>query len=146
MNVTGKYQKHGLTHSKVRNVWRHMLRRCYQPNHKSYRWYGARGVMVCERWKDLENFVADMGHPEEGMTLDRIDSNGNYEPKNCRWIPLAEQARNRTNNRYLEFRGQRKLISEWAREFGIKHSTLTQRLSAGLSVDSALTKPIGRWA
>src|SRR3990167_3218505 len=146
MNLTGKYTKHGLSHSRVRNVWKHMLARCSNPQNRAYHWYGGRGITVCDRWLDLRNFVSDMGHPLSGMTIDRINNDGNYEPSNCRWATYTQQARNRSSNPYLEFRGQKKLISDWAVEVGIKHCTLTMRLKAGLSVEEALTRPIGRWA
>lgn len=136
---------HGLTHSKVRNVWRHMMRRCYDKTSPFYFRYGGRGIQVCERWHDLLNFFADMGHPPQGLTLERINNNGNYEPSNCKWATQAEQQRNRRSNRYLEFGGKRQLISDWAIEIGISHGALTQRLSGGMSVEEALTRPVGRW-
>jgi hypothetical protein len=137
---------HGLTGTRIRAVWRHMMQRCYDSKRYGYQWYGARGIKVCERWHDLVNFAADMGHPPEGLTLDRINNDGDYEPSNCRWASPKEQARNTRRNRYLEFRGQRKIMTEWAQEMGIRDGTLFQRLARGLSVEDALTLPIGRWA
>lgn len=123
-----------------------MLRRCYRPNTEGFQWYGGRGIAVCERWHDLQNFVTDMGHPPAGLSIDRIDTDGNYEPGNCRWATAKEQARNTRRNRYLEFNGQRKLATDWANEFCISGATLHHRLARGLSVEEALTRPIGRWA
>lgn len=74
--------------------WRGMWTRCTNPNVKSYKDYGGRGVQICERWKDFGNFLADMGERPDGRTLDRINVHGNYEPSNCRWATRKEQAMN----------------------------------------------------
>jgi hypothetical protein len=72
-----------------------MHRRCYNPNHESYSYYGGRGITVCDRWHIFENFLADMGERPEGKTLDRLDNDGNYTMINCRWADKYEQARNK---------------------------------------------------
>lgn len=87
-------EKHGLFNNRLYRVWSAMHQRCENRNHRSYRNYGGRGISVCERWSDVAKFVADMGEPPVGLTLDRIDNDGNYEPCNCRWATVSEQNRN----------------------------------------------------
>lgn len=85
---------HGLSGTSEYLAWYDMMRRCYKPDRPDYKYYGARGISVCERWHLFENFYADMGK-SNGLTLDRIDVNGNYEPSNCKWSTMSEQQKNR---------------------------------------------------
>jgi hypothetical protein len=78
-----------------------MNRRCFDPRNHNYKYYGARGITVCDRWRVFENFLADMGIRSEGLTIERIDNDGNYEPSNCCWIPKSEQSRNQRDRHGL---------------------------------------------
>lgn len=91
--------KHGRHNDLVYKVWRSMKQRCENQNVLSYKRYGGRGIKVCEQWNDFENFIRDMGERPEGMTLDRINNDGNYEPSNCRWVTHKENCNNRSNKR-----------------------------------------------
>lgn len=86
--------------SRTYRTWRSMVQRCADPNNISYKYYGGRGIKVCERWQKFENFLADMGERPQGMTLDRYpDNNGNYEVGNCRWATAIQQRANRRDSR-----------------------------------------------
>lgn len=88
------------------NTWRAMRERCRLPSHPQFHNYGGRGITVCDQWKDFANFLADMGERPTGMTLDRIDPNGHYEPANCRWADRLTQARNRRPRKALQCAGE----------------------------------------
>jgi len=102
-----------------------MKARCSNPKVKEFHNYGGRGIAVCDKWLKLRGFLEDMQPSySSGLTLDRIDVDGNYCKENCRWVSRGEQQRNRRNNR--RFKG--KLLVEWAEELGIKRSTLAMRI------------------
>jgi len=94
----GHRPKYGKT-SPTYNSWRDMKRRCHNPNRKAYKNYGGRGIKVCDRWMDFVNFLEDMGECPEGLTLDRINNDGNYEPGNCRWATRKQQVQNRRDQK-----------------------------------------------
>ena len=138
--VVGKLKKrHGKSHTKIHNTWMDMKKRCFNKNSTGYEWYGGRGITVCGRWMKFENFYADMGDPAEGMSLDRIDYNGNYEPGNCRWATDEQQMNNTSKNRFIEMDGKRQTISQWAREIGIGVGTISWRLRHGIKPVGALS-------
>ena len=122
--------------------YRSMMDRCYRKTAKNYPFYGGRGIAVCDEWHDIsafEKWAKSSGYAV-GMSLDRIDANGNYSPENCRWATAGEQANNRRNTVYLNYQGEKKTISEWAKMLGIKRSTLSNRIYRGWSVEKALAR------
>ena len=126
--------------SRVYSTWISMKRRCHSPKCKHYLDYGGRGITVCDRWQKFENFLEDMGEPWKGMSIDRIDVNGNYELSNCRWATKKEQANNTRRNHLLTLNGRTQTMTQWAEEIGIKSPTLRHRLRAGWSIERALTE------
>ena len=88
---------HGMSQTRLYGRWKTMVARCHNPNCTAYHKYGAKGIKVCDRWRLFENFYADMGEPEPGMTLERLDSNGDYEPSNVVWADYNTQNNNRPN-------------------------------------------------
>lgn len=148
--TTQRSLKHGRStrgnRSPVYGVWRNMISRCTNPNVESYKNYGARGITVCERWLKFENFFEDMGEPPDGLTIDRVDNNGNYFRGNCRWATRVDQARNRGGKRKtvtLTFNGFTLSLVGWSEKLGIAREVLSRRYYAGWSTEKILTTPIG---
>lgn len=123
--------------------WRSLRNRCLNKNDHGYSRYGGRGISVCARWRhSFPNFLADMGRkPSPEYSIDRIDNDGPYQKSNCRWALRVTQARNRRNNRKLEFRGECLCISEWAERFGSRYQRIAARLQRGWSIEKAITCP-----
>lgn len=124
-------------------TWSSCRSRCGNPNVRQYANYGGRGISVCERWSDFENFVADMGPRPKGFTLERIDNDGNYEPSNCRWASRQDQNNNRRSNRIVEFRGERMSLGNAVQLSGAtaSYGSIKSRLRRGWSLEDALAQP-----
>ena len=138
-------KKHGMSFSKEYNSWRAMLDRCENKNYREYIEWGGRGVKVCERWHDFENFYNDMGKRPNGMTLDRIDNNGNYEPSNCRWATAKVQGNNRRSNTLITYNGETRTLQQWADKVGIKANTIHNRIAnLGWEIGEALSRKPSR--
>lgn len=128
--------------SSTYSSWLNMKARCSNSSCHEYHNYGGRGISICERWNSFENFLSDMGECPDGLSLDRIDNNGNYEPSNCRWANAVVQGNNRRNNRRITYNGETKTLSEWSRILDMNWFTLFHRLKAGISVEDAFTNPV----
>ncbi len=105
-------------------ILNHMKQRCYNVKNPNYKHYGARGIKICDEWlNDSRKFYkwAEENGYNDSLTIDRIDVNGNYEPRNCRWTTMKIQENNRTNNRKITLNGETKTVSQWAEEYGITH-------------------------
>lgn len=145
--VTKQVYRHGASTSKAYRAWIAMLGRCYDPKDCRSANYQGRGIKVCDRWqKSFENFLADMGEPPSGMTLDRINNDGDYEPNNCRWADRRTQSRNRSSARPLTLGGKTQLLTDWARELGMAVPSLKRRLDQWKwPLERALTEKPRRW-
>lgn len=131
---------HGMSRSPEHRAWRGMRERCQNPQNKYYHRYGGRGIKVCKRWSRFENFYADMGsRPSRRFTLERLNNNGPYSPKNCVWATRKQQNNNKRSSRRLRFENQTKTVTQWAECKGINIGTLFSRLRAGMSVKDALS-------
>ena len=140
---------HGMTKTRIFSIWDGMKKRCLLPTNGGYKNYGARGIKVCERWLEFQNFYDDMyesylKHVEEfgekNTSLDRIDVNGNYEPSNCRWATLEEQNNHRTNNRFIIYNGSKMTVTQVGRIVGKDFSGVMRNVRDGIYHDSSKTE------
>lgn len=129
---------HGMSKTDTYSIWSSMLYRCNRPTYREFHLYGGRGIKVCDRWLKFENFLADMGPRPAGHSIDRIDTNGHYEPQNCRWATDFDQARNQRTNKLSmekarEMRALRKAgwtYAELARRFDVSEGSVSFVLSS----------------
>jgi hypothetical protein len=125
------------------NTWVGMKRRCTQEDHHNWEHYGGRGISYDPEWEDFENFLSDMGDRPEGMTLDRIDSDGDYCKDNCRWATITQQLRNRRNTVMVSYMGRYQSLQDWCEELDLSYSTTHKRLfKYGYTTEEAFTKPV----
>lgn len=137
--------KHGKRHTRIYNIWRAMRQRCSNPNCINYMRYGGKGVMVCNEWNDFETFYEwsmQNGYSDD-LTIDRIDNDKGYEPSNCRWVTIIQQANNKRANRRITMNGVTHTLAEWPRITGIKSATISRRLHLGHTPEEALTRKVG---
>lgn len=130
--------KHGMFGTRIYRSWCSMKERILNPDNKSYKDYGGRGITICEEWLNFENFYRDMGEMPENKTLDRIKNNLGYCKSNCKWSTPLQQANNKRNNRLLTFKGKTQNVKQWAKELGIKYTTLQGRIKRGWTDERAL--------
>lgn len=124
-------------------TWVGMMRRCYVKTRRNYRFYGGRGITVCDRWKKFDEFALDMGERPKGMTLDRIDNSGNYSPENCRWASFRDQCKNRRSTNFIFHDGKKQCLQDWANEKRINATTIYTRIHKyGWSGKDALETPV----
>jgi len=137
------FRTHGRTHTPEYGVWKAMRQRCLDPNCETLEFYGAKGVTVCERWRhSFENFIEDMGErPSPKHSIERVDVELGYCPENCVWATRREQDRNRSDNIFVTYNGERMILSDAAKASGIGRSTLEQRIKAGWPPEQLFSAP-----
>lgn len=121
--------RHGMHRSRTYSSWGSMKGRCFNQSDAKYKNYGGRGITVCERWMNFENFLADMGAAPADHTIERRDVNGNYEPGNCIWLPKAIQAQNKTTSVLVDVHGTRMCLAEACRHMGMNYRTVLSRIN-----------------
>lgn len=135
-------RKHGQCKTPTWYTWSQMVKRCTHPGASNYEHYGGRGIRVCDAWLSFEGFLADMGVKPDGMSIERKDVNGNYEPGNCIWIPVAEQMANRRDNIRVHVDGKQMALSQACRVLGINYArTITRMRRKGWSFEKAASEP-----
>lgn len=135
--------KHGDFGTPLYRIWAAMKRRCNNPHSAFYELYGGRGIKVCSEWDEylpFKEWALNNGY-KKGITIDRINCNGNYCPDNCRWISIQEQQRNRRNNRHYEYKGVSYTVKEIADMVGLKPRTIQGRIERGWSVEQVIETP-----
>lgn len=138
---TPEYRK---KYTGIYGSWYAMKQRCLNPNNKQYKDYGGRGIKICDKWIDFSGFKEDMGNGyQENLTIERNDTNGNYEIDNCRWATRQEQSENKRCNIILEYAGQKKTLLEWWKflQMEISYGTLRSRYYRGMTTEEILEKP-----
>ena len=144
LKTHGHVTKHASRQERLlNNVWSAMRQRCLNPCNKDFPRYGGRGISMCEAWGDFATFYdwAIAGGYRPGLTIERVNVNGDYEPTNCTWIPNARQALNWEHSLRVSYNGRTQGIRQWALECGLNYYTLKTRLAKGWSAERALTTP-----
>ena len=134
--------KHGMCRTRLYHIWNGMKQRCQNPKTISYRYYGGKGITVCKEWDNSFKAFYDWAIANkysDGLTIDRIDINGNYEPSNCQWATNKEQQNKTSYNKIYTYKGKTQTITQWAESTGISRNMLYKRLMRGWEFEKALT-------
>ena len=139
-------ERHGLSYTPIYAVWLEMKRRCLNKNNHKYSSYGGRGISICSEWVSsfisFYNWSVNNGW-QQGLQIDRINNNGNYEPSNCRWATQKEQARNKRSNIVIEYNNQSLPLCDWCEKLGLYYKTINKRISRmGWTAKEAFETPI----
>ena len=139
------YVKHNLSKTRLYNIWKLMKQRCYNPKYTQFKDYGGREINVCKEWQkdflSFYNWAINNGYDEK-LTLDRIDGHKNYSPENCRWATKIMQQNNTRKNNYIEYKGEKYSISQWARILGVSRGCLQKRINKGWNFEKIISTPL----
>ena len=137
---------HRLSNTRIYHTWRGMKRRCYDEKIKEYKYYGARGIKVCDSWMDFEHFYewSKTSGYTDLLTIDRINNEFGYSPENCKWSTIAEQNRNKRTSRFILFQGKSMILPEWSRRLNIPQQTIRGRIKRGCSIPECLNSDYQR--
>lgn len=140
-----RFTKHNQRHTKLYEIWKSMKRRCFNSKNAAFHNYGGRGITVCDDWaNDFSTFYVwsmQNGY-SEGLSIDRIDNNGNYEPSNCRWVDKLTQANNTRANHFVSYNGQKLTVAQLSKKTNMPYQTLLHRINKGWTIEKAITTPI----
>lgn len=141
---TFTHKTHGLSNSRLCDIWNRIKQRCYNCKCNDFPYYGGRGITICDEWLHdfmlFYNWAISNGY-RDNLTIDRIDVNGNYDPSNCRWATNKAQQNNKRNNRLLTYNNKSQTIAQWADEYGMSYGKLYNRILRGWSVEKSLNTP-----
>ena len=139
-----RFTKHGMSNSRLHGIWVGMRQRCNNPKNTSYGNYGGRGIKVCEAWSNNFQTFYDWavlnGYSDE-LSIDRVDTDGNYEPSNCRWATAYLQERNKRNNRTVDADGTEMILADYCEKYGLSYHMVLKRLLRGWEMSDAITIP-----
>lgn len=147
LKYTKEMQRHGKTGNRIYRIYRGMKSRCFCKSDYHYKWYGAKGITICQEWLDdfmsFYNWSLENGY-KDNLSIDRIDVNGNYEPSNCRWIDHKTQCNNRHNSHYIEINGEVKTMAQWLEIYAdnnVSSASVRRRIKKGITGE-ALFAPL----
>lgn len=137
-----KNTTHGMSKTRLYRIWHGIKTRCNNPGHSDYKSYGAKGIRICDEWKDFVKFKEwslQNGY-QDTLSIDRINVNGNYCPENCRWVDMKTQSNNKTSNVFITYKGETKTMKQWSQDLGINYGTLKTRIYSGWTIDKCFEK------
>lgn len=130
---------------RIYSIWHNMQARCYIKKNWNFKYYGGKGIKICREWKrsfkNFKTWALENGYGDD-LQIDRIDANGNYCPKNCRWVTKRQQNNNTSRNHYIEYNGKTKTCAEWGLLYNIQRNVLNRRIRRGWDIEKAFTTPV----
>ena len=139
-----KRTKYSESYYRIYRIWSGMKQRCYNQKSPEYKWYGGKGIAVCDEWlhdfKAFYNWAITNGYADD-LTIDRKDNSKGYSPDNCRWATNKEQHNNQSNNVKITYNNKTQTLKQWSEELNVNYSTLRMRIERGWSIERALGTP-----